>query len=103
MPTVRDALAALELSVVEGPGVTAPAARRAAAMGSTEDSALARYLDQVRGAAYRVTDEEVAALRAAGHSDDELFELTVAASFGAAKARLDAGLAAVAAAWEDDA
>lgn len=94
MPTLQDALAALEFSVVDGPGVTTPARRRAAAAGTSEDSALGRYLDKVRGAAHRVTDEEVAALRAAGHSDDEVFELTVAASFGAARARLDAGLAA---------
>jgi alkylhydroperoxidase family enzyme len=45
--------------------------------------------------AYRVTDADVAALRQAGHSDDSLFEITVAAAVGAALHRLDRGLAAL--------
>jgi len=53
------------------------------------------YLDKVRGEAYTVTDEDVEALKAAGHSEDEIFEQTVSAAVGAGLARLDAGLKAL--------
>jgi alkylhydroperoxidase family enzyme len=54
------------------------------------------YLETVRRHAYRVTDEQVAELRAAGLSEDEIFELTVAAAVAAGLERLDAGLRALA-------
>jgi alkylhydroperoxidase family enzyme len=50
------------------------------------------YLDKVRTGAHRVTDGDVAALCAAGHSEDEIFEHTVAAAVAAGLERLDAGL-----------
>lgn len=92
----------LEQRVLTGPGLISPAHRQAAASGQALGGELDDYLQKVRSHAYRVTDEEVAALRAAGASDDELFELTVSAALGAAKDRLDAGLAAVAAAYGED-
>jgi alkylhydroperoxidase family enzyme len=50
------------------------------------------YLETVRRHAYRVTDGQVAELRAVGLSEDEVFELTVAAAVGAGLERLEAGL-----------
>jgi len=100
-PELRAALALLEKTVIDGPGTTSPAQRRAAADGQADASPLGRYLEQVRTGAYRVTPEAVEALRAAGHADDALFELTIAAALGEARRQLDAGLAAVAKAWED--
>jgi alkylhydroperoxidase family enzyme len=50
------------------------------------------YLDKVRRHAYEVTDEDVQALKDAGHSEDEIFEYTVAAAVEAGLERLDAGL-----------
>jgi len=55
----------------------------------------AAYAATVRRHAYRVTDAQVEALRAAGLSEDDIFELTVAAAVGAGLARLDAGLQAL--------
>jgi hypothetical protein len=63
---------------------------------------LATLVDKIHRHAYQITDEDVAALRAR-YSDDELYELMVSAAVGAAGARLDAGLAALAAADEDGA
>ncbi|HVH09492.1 MAG TPA: hypothetical protein VM736_06820 [Gemmatimonadales bacterium] len=54
---------------------------------------LTAYIDNVARHAYRVTDADVAALKRAGHSDDVLFEVTVAAALGAALGRLERGLA----------
>jgi alkylhydroperoxidase family enzyme len=50
------------------------------------------YLDKVRSSAYTVTDEDVRALRDAGHSEDEIFEQTVSAAVAAGLERLEAGL-----------
>jgi alkylhydroperoxidase family enzyme len=50
------------------------------------------YAATVRQHAYRVTDAQVEALRDAGLSEDEVFELTVAAAVGAGLERLDAGM-----------
>jgi alkylhydroperoxidase family enzyme len=56
---------------------------------------LAAYLDKVRRAAYTVTDADVAALREAGFSEDEIFEQTVSAAVAAGLDRLEAGLEAI--------
>ena len=56
---------------------------------------LAPYLERVRTRAYTLTDDDVAALRAAGFSDDELFEQTVAVAVAEGLRRFDAGLRAV--------
>ena len=56
---------------------------------------LAAYADKVARHAYKVTDEDLGALQRAGHSDDALFEVTVAAALGAALGRLERGLAAL--------
>ncbi len=53
------------------------------------------YVDKVRRHAYRVTDADVQNLLGAGYSQDQVFELTVAAAFGAARERLAAGLGAI--------
>ena len=50
------------------------------------------YLDKVSRHAYTITDEDVQALKDAGHSEDEIFEHTVSAAVAAGLERLDAGL-----------
>ncbi len=50
------------------------------------------YLDKVRTRASTVTDADVEALKAAGHSEDEIFEQTVSAAVAAGLLRLEAGL-----------
>ena len=54
---------------------------------------MAGYLERVRTRAYSVTDAEVEALKAAGISEDEIFEQTVAVALAEGLRRLDAGLA----------
>ena len=53
------------------------------------------YATLVRDRSYRITDTDLAQLSAAGLSDDDIFEVTVAAAVGAALRRLDAGIRAV--------
>ena len=52
------------------------------------------FVDTIHRHAYRVTDEDVARLRAS-YDDDQLFELVVCAALGASQRRLAAGLAAL--------
>jgi len=59
------------------------------------DAALSTYLGKVRRRATEVTDEEVAALLAAGHSQDVVFEATVVVALDAAIEGLEAGLRAL--------
>ena len=53
---------------------------------------LAPYLAKVRRNAYRVTDEDVQALKEAGFSEDVIFEQTVSVAAAAGLERLRAAL-----------
>jgi len=91
-PKFRD----LERRLLQAPGTLDPSIRRAAAEGAELPEALAHYVDTVRRHAYKVMDEDIENLVAQGYSEDQVFELTVAAAFGAARERLDSGLGAMA-------
>jgi alkylhydroperoxidase family enzyme len=52
----------------------------------------APYLDKVRRHPYRVTDEDIQALRDAGYSEDVIFEQTVSVAVAAGLKRLETGL-----------
>jgi hypothetical protein len=68
--------------------------RRAVGEPST-NPLLAKYLEKVRRYAYKVTDEEFEALKAAGFDDDALFHATAAEATKAGMDRLAAGLKAL--------
>jgi alkylhydroperoxidase family enzyme len=69
--------------------------RATVAAAAPEPPALASYLDKVRSRAYTVTDADVDALKAAGVSEDEIFEQTVTAAIAEGLRRLDAGLGVI--------
>lgn len=90
------ALARLEERLRRGPGELAPAARAAAIdAGPLPDPLAQRYVETVRQHAYQLTDRHLKELAQAGWTDGQVFELSVAAAFGTARRRLDAGLAAL--------
>ena len=78
-----------------GGGTLDLAIRRAAADGGPLPSELVPYVEKVRHRAYQVTDGDVMALKAAGYSEDQIFELTVVSAYGASRHRLQAGLDAL--------
>ena len=90
-----DRVAALRRAVFDSDAVTARATRGAAAAGSELPDPLGSYVSKVREASYRITDGDVRALRSAGCSDEEIFEVTVAAALGAALHSREAGLRAL--------
>jgi alkylhydroperoxidase family enzyme len=55
----------------------------------------APYLDKVRRNAYKVTDEDIRALRDAGYSEDVIFEQTVSVAVATGLERLEVGLEAL--------
>jgi alkylhydroperoxidase family enzyme len=57
--------------------------------------ALAVWVENVIRHAYKTLPAEVAALRSEGLSEDEIFEVTVAAAYGAARGRYDQALRAL--------
>jgi len=91
----RPKLDALEAAILQGPGALPPDARQGAARGDGTLEPFEDYVDTIHRHAYRVTDRMVAGLEEAGASEDEVFEISVAAAYGAARRRLDAGLRAV--------
>jgi hypothetical protein len=90
-----DGVAALLKAVLESAGATDLAAREKAFAGGPVDPALDAYLAKVRSESYRVTDADVGDLRAGGHPEDAIFELTVAAALGGAARGLAAALRAL--------
>jgi alkylhydroperoxidase family enzyme len=64
--------------------------RRLAAAAPPAAPALHAYLDKVRRCAREVTDADAEGLKAAGCSEEEIFEQTVAAAIREGLCRLDA-------------
>lgn len=93
-----DAMERLTGSVLESRGKLDRDVKQAIAEERTHEripSALLPYLDKVAHRAYTVTDEDVEALKRSGVSEDQIFEATVTAAFGAGLKRLRAGLTAI--------
>lgn len=80
-------------------GASSPADRRAAEAHAahlrgalrdgTPPAPLLKYLQKVATSAYKVVDEDVAALRAAGWTDRGIFEITMTAALGASVVGLE--------------
>jgi hypothetical protein len=93
--------------VLNSPGETDPALRRAIAEQSAQLSlrspqlveqvppALVAYVKKVALYAYKTTEEDIEALQRAGYSEDAIFEITVSVALGAGMTRLERGLAAM--------
>jgi len=86
----REATAA---ALLDGDGTTPPELRQSVAHGEPP-AELATLVQKIRRHAYKVTDEDLDALRSR-YTEDQLFEIVVAAAFGAAEERLAAGLRAL--------
>jgi alkylhydroperoxidase family enzyme len=98
---------AVRSSILETPGDTDPALRRAvkaraaAEPGDPLPAELVPLVDKIARHAYRVTGEDLAAVQQAGYSEDALFEVVLSAALGASRRRLERGLAALRGAQED--
>jgi alkylhydroperoxidase family enzyme len=92
---------ALLARILEGDGEASLAQRRAAFDNAGLGEPLSTLIDQVAKHAYKVTDENVAAARESGLSEDQIFEIVVCAAVGQATRQYDTAVAALEAATEE--
>ena len=98
MSDITHARKALVARILEGDGKASHALRRAAFDNGELAESLIR---KVARQAYQVTDEDIAAARASGLSEDQIFELLVCAAVGQATRQYDTALAALVEAMTD--
>jgi hypothetical protein len=92
----RTAHQALVTRVLEGDGRAAHAERRAAFENAGLAEPLRTLIDKVARQPTRVTDEDIAAVKASGTSEDQIFELVVCAAIGQATRQYETALDALA-------
>ncbi len=100
MSNITQARKALVARIKEGDGRASHAQRRAAFDNAGLAEPLSTLIDKVAKHAYKVTDDDIAAARAAGLSEDQIFEIVVCAAIGQATRQYDTALAALDAATE---
>ena len=81
--------------VLHGAGKTSGTERRAAFDNRDVPAAARALIDKVANHAWKVTDEDVAAAKAAGLSDDQIFELVICGALGQSTRQLDSARAAL--------
>jgi hypothetical protein len=98
MSDITQARTALASRILEGAGKASPSERRAAFNNSGLAEPLRALVDKVARHAYRVTDEDITAVKVSGLSEDQVFEIVVCAAIGQASRQYDTALAALEAA-----
>ena len=84
-------------AILSAPGHTEPSLRRmvlerARSGAGRVPERLREFIDKIAERPWTIHDDDFARLRAAGYSEDQLFELTMACALGAGLQRFDAGL-----------
>lgn len=82
--------------ILEGSGRAAQSDRRAAFDNVEQGEPLRTLIDKVALRPTQVTDDDIAAVKASGRSEDEIFELVVCAAAGQAARQYDTALRALA-------
>jgi hypothetical protein len=88
--------------ILEGDGKASHAQRRAAFDNAGLAVPLSTLIDKLTKHAYTVTDADIAAARALGLSEDQMFEIVVAGAVGQATRQYDTALAALLVATEKE-
>jgi hypothetical protein len=95
MSDITQARKALVSRILEGDGRASHSQRRAAFDNAGLAEPLSMVIDKVAKHAYKVTDEDIAAAKASGLSEDQIFELVVCAAVGQAMRQYDTARAAL--------
>ena len=95
MSDIRQARKALVRRILEGAGTASSFNRLAAFNNRGLSESLGALVDRVARHPYRVTDEDIAAAKAAGLTEDQVFEIVVCAAIGQATRQYDAAFAAL--------
>jgi hypothetical protein len=95
MSDIRQARKAVVARILEGDGKASHAQRRAAFDNAGLAEPLRTLIDKVAKHAYKVTDEDIAAVKASGLSEDQIFEIVVCGAVGQATRQYERALAAL--------
>jgi hypothetical protein len=95
MSNITEARRALVTRILDGEGKTPHPQRRTAFDHTAVTEPLRTLLDKVTKHAHQVTDDDIAAVRASGFSEDQIFEIVVCAAIGQATRQYDMALAAL--------
>lgn len=98
MAKISEARKTLVRRVLEGPGTASHSDRQAAFANRGLTEPVRALVEKVALHAWRVTDEDIQAVRASGLSEDQIFEIAVCAAVGESNRQMGAALAALAAA-----
>jgi hypothetical protein len=102
MKATRTVLQAVVTRVLEGDGTASRAQRRAAFDNALPAGPLHTLISKVAEGATQITDEDFAAVKASGLSEDQIFELVVCAAIGQATRQYETALGALAAVTADE-
>ena len=98
MSDIRQGQTMLLRRILEGDGKASSSERRAAFNNSGLAEPVGTLVDKVAKHAYRVTDEDIAAARESGLSEDQIFEIVICAAIGQSARLYDTAFAALEAA-----
>jgi len=98
MADIKEARLGLIQRVLEGDGQASRSHRRATFDEADLAEPLRTLVHDVATQSSRVTDREIAAVRSAGYSEDQVFELVVCAAVGQANRQYEIAMAALEAA-----
>jgi len=98
MSNIRQARKAVVARILEGDGRASHAQRGAAFNNTGLAEPLRTLVGKVAMHAFNVTDQDIAAARASGLTEDQIFEIVVCAAIGQAKRQYDTALEALEAA-----
>jgi len=102
MSDITQARKAVVARILEGDGRASHAQRRAAFDNAGLAPPLNTLIDKVAKRAYTVTDEDIAAARASGLTEDQIFEIVVCAAIGQASRQYATALTALKAMTEQE-
>ena len=95
MSDIKNARKTLISRVLEGNAKALPSERSAAFNNTGLSQPVGTIVDKVARHAYMVTDDDIAAARDSGLSEDQIFEIVICAAIGAATRQHDIALAAL--------
>jgi hypothetical protein len=95
MSDIIQARRAVVARILEGDGSASHAQRRAAFDNAELTEPLRTLIEKIAKHAYKVTDDDIAAVLASGLSEDQIFELAVCAAIGEATRQYDTAIAAL--------
>jgi alkylhydroperoxidase family enzyme len=102
MSDIKHARTALVARILEGEGQASATQRRFAFNNAGLAEPVTTLIDKVAKWSHKVTDEDVAAAKASGLNEDQIFELVVCAAVGQAARQYDIALTALQAASEKE-